>query len=120
MTTNEEQITQLREKNPSMTATEIARLVGITKQRVWQVLHTAGFPTAAIVEPNDLSLTCDECGERFKRRACEERAGIARNPNKMVFCSKRCQGSWLGRTAGFGANPRIAGRSRHTEASTTP
>ena len=102
MTTNKEQITQLREKNPSMTATEIARLVGTTRQRVWYVLHTAGLPTAAIVEPSHLTLTCDECGEGFKRRACEERIGIARNPNKTVFCSKRCQGRWLGRTAGFG------------------
>jgi len=104
MMTREKQITRLRENNPSMTVTEIARLVGTTRQRVWYVLHTAGLPTAVIVELRDLTLTCDECGESFKRRACEERIGKARNPNKMVFCSKRCHGRWLGRTAGFGVN----------------
>jgi len=37
---------------------------------------------------------CEECGEVFTKKI------FSNNPGR--FCSKKCQGKWLGKTYGFG------------------
>ncbi len=43
---------------------------------------------------------CSECGEAFTKLA---------NNNPARFCSKKCQGRWLGKNYGFGSRKNLGG-----------
>ncbi len=45
------------------------------------------------VKPEKDKLICEECGEYFFKKSSSNRKGR--------FCSKKCQGKWLGKTYGF-------------------
>ena len=95
-------VIRLRKGNPCMTLKQIGDRVGVTRERVRQVLSRAGLPTRALVSPK-LRYECPGCGKlllgpMFFCAFCEsrvlwtERAQKARVRRglKHVFCSLKC------------------------------
>ena len=51
-----------------------------------------------------IELTCEVCGTQFSRGGKQHRESQRRG-YKHIFCSKKCQGVWLGSSYGFGVFP---------------
>lgn len=47
---------------------------------------------------NQITVVCENCNKHFKRARYYQRS-------KLAWCSRRCQGKYIGRTYGFGAFP---------------
>ena len=62
----------------------LAKRYGITKWRQKNRIHT---------KIKSETKVCEECGEAFNR--------LILNHNPARFCSKKCQGHWLGKNYGF-------------------
>lgn len=111
-----------RQQNPIMKAVDIARGVGISRERVRQILNKYNLPTAIYKVPyicqdcgkilrngnqnrkwckecrtNHLKveLVCETCGKSFLREGWLYRKSQRRG-YKHIWCSKQCQGYWLG------------------------
>ena len=114
-----EEVLQLRNNNPVMSMSEISRILGISRQRVFQILKTSGLPTriqkivfhcvkcdkvvdkektfryngqrctACRIQENIVYLTCYFCDNFMVRRRYTVR-------NKRHFCDRICFGTWLG------------------------
>lgn len=125
-------VKELLEINPTQTLASIAKQVGVTRERVRQIIqrehltrsrpppvdHGAcvdcgkRFPrphkkntrkkntrkkdtcNPCSVKRNTLTLICSVCDKPFTRRREHNRS------KSRVFCSKVCQGAWLGTTHG--------------------
>ena len=121
------QVLSLRSQNPQLRATEIALQVGVSRERVRQILQKAGLPTSFISGPH----RCGSCGktltynvrkfgmcmsclkasrhsqvyEGFICEICgqpfERRMAEVRVAQKRVlrirWCSKACQGKAMGK-----------------------
>lgn len=136
MTGAMDKVIQLRKGNPCLTSAKIGRMVGISRQRVFQILRREGLATVKVRNPRTCEhcgcpclggqnrfcshqcfhahtyaiLICEACGKEFERRA---RLLIHQlnTPNSLtgrqcehIFCSRRCLGTWTGKTYGLG-NP---------------
>jgi len=122
------QILELKKQNPTRTLEDIGKEVGLSRQRVYQVLTEEGVAT------HKTHPTCDGCGivlQPSKKRPyiapngnryctiCREqmvygtytctdcgsevrrrRKSILRSKPKSIFCNKKCQGHYLGVTYG--------------------
>ena len=73
-----ESVIHLRKKDPTITASEMSRVIGKSRERVRQILLEEGLPTT--VERAILTKVCPQCG-------CEWVVG---NRKKALFCSLQC------------------------------
>jgi len=124
-----EKVCKLRRENPYLSAAEIARTVGRSRERVRQILIAAGFPTSPILDsryrckvcgklrkrplkrgfciscspfPRWITFSCPVCGKNFSRRYVHIKYQMTKRGYKNFFCSHACFGKWLGITFGFG------------------
>jgi hypothetical protein len=85
-----ERVVTLKRNSPSMTQTDIAKQVGVTKERVRQLLNKEGLNNVSqIREQKRLSRTCIQCGEirpndnsKYCSRLCHRMAH-----RTIVYCS---------------------------------
>jgi len=126
---NKQRVLDIRKKDPVRKAIDIAIELGISRERVRQLLNQLGLPTN-LKSPKQIylcrncghtirygqrksmlcficrtktlyqELTCDVCGKRFPRRTCVVRAGEKRGYER-TFCSPECNGSYNGTHFGF-------------------
>lgn len=113
------QVKDLRSSSLCMTMSEIAKRVGISRQRVYQILRKDGFPTKHRVHKNQyeclvcgtpseyklcskkckkkwqqIPVTCTRCGKLFFRNKHEFLHNY-KNHGFALFCSRHCVGKWL-------------------------
>jgi len=131
-----QQVKELRMSNLSMTMSEIARLMGISRQRVFQILQENGLPTKHLVRQiNNYRYNCPVCGKISINKFCSDeckkqwqqipvvctRCGKLffrdihkflynyRDHNGTIFCSRNCQSKWIGEHYGFKSYPNHSG-----------
>ena len=123
-------IIRMRRNYPDRTRREIGERFGVTRERTRQVLVAAGKPTKGY-HPRPLCLQCEkevrgkvsmfcsrECFHNYTYTLipcsrCGEPSGEVNikglnwqidhgnHTANLFFCSKECQGKWLGETHGF-------------------
>ena len=127
-----EQVRELRMSNLYMSMSAIARLIGISRQRVFQILQEEGLPTKHLVKPvnkdqysclvcgkistnkfcsnecqkqyRQIPIVCTRCGKLFFRDVHQFLANY-RDHSDIVFCSRNCQSRWIGAHYGFKSHP---------------
>ena len=60
-------VAELRKENPMWSLQTIGTVIGVSRERVRQLLKAEGLPTAAVKQLNVVYLTCSYCGETFER-----------------------------------------------------
>ena len=60
-------VAELRKENPMWSLQTIGTVIGVSRERVRQLLKAEGLPTAAVKQLNVVHLTCSNCGETFER-----------------------------------------------------
>lgn len=90
-----ESIVESRRQNPMWTLQTIANLVGVSRERVRQVLNQNHMPTSAVKELPVVVLTCDWCSVQFERgvRVHQRRLKLGA---QRVYCGSECQQEGLG------------------------
>ena len=126
----------LRSSDIYMTMSDIAREVGISRQRTYQILKKARLPTRhysnktqyqCLVcgtvsarklcsikcrkEWQQIPIVCTGCGKLFTRNKSALLASYHHN-QVNIFCSKYCQGKWAGEHYGFKAHVNLANLGR--------
>ena len=88
-------IVESRRQNPMWTLQTIANLVGVSRERVRQVLNQKRMPTAAVKGIPVVVLTCDWCAVQFERsiRVHQRRLKLG---TKKTYCGSKCQQAGLG------------------------
>ncbi|MCD6421954.1 DUF2116 family Zn-ribbon domain-containing protein [bacterium] len=128
-----EEVVLLRVTHPELSCAEIGRRVGLTRERVRQILSKFKLPTRAKREPqgycafcgkplykkrkfcsarcrSDYSkfcvvvCKCANCGKLFKRKLSGMK--YHRKHGGNLFCSKKCTGAYLGRMRKKGGNAK--------------
>lgn len=124
-------IIRARRNNPCATLEGIGRCFGITGERVRQILSKAGKPTRAYHQHylciqcgksigtlwhrkrfcsrqcqhdyGHIKIACIICGKLREYRICELIWNLkhGQHSTDKFFCSKQCQGRWLGREHGI-------------------
>jgi hypothetical protein len=75
------EVLALRAVNPCATMTEIGLAVGLSRERVRQILKRGGVRTASVGSDGAPRMyRCQECGSEFQSQA-----------RPRVFCSKQCR-----------------------------
>ena len=72
---------------PKTSMSEIAEALGVTRQRVWQIIREHGIDTSS---RKSIKVKCSCCGvslERNRKKA---------EKKKHHFCSRECYYVWLG------------------------
>jgi predicted DNA-binding transcriptional regulator AlpA len=112
-------VRDLRSADLFMKMSEIARIVGVSRQRVYQILQEEGLPTKQHVkkclyacpvcgritnhkfcsgecrkEWLQIPVICSECGNLFIRSRSKFMNSYPHHSN-VLFCSKKCTGKWL-------------------------
>ena len=125
------QVIELRSANLSMTMSEIARRVGMSRQRVFQILQEEGLPTkhcvnikkyqcleCGAVSPHkfcsdeckkkwqQIPIICNGCGKLFFRNVTQFLHNY-RKHNHALFCSNNCAHKWLVEMYGFKSNGNL-------------
>ena len=90
-----ESIVESRRQNPMWTLQTIANLVGVSRERVRQVLNQKRMPTAAVKEIPVVVLTCDWCAAQFERSIRVHQRRLKLGAQK-TYCSSKCQRKGLG------------------------
>ena len=131
-----EQVRELRMSNLYMSMSAIARLIGISRQRVFQILQEEGLPTKHLVKPvnkdqysclvcgkistnkfcsnecktqwHQIPVVCTRCGKLFFRNVHRFLTNY-RDHSDTVFCSRNCQSRWVGAHYGFKSDPNHSG-----------
>lgn len=124
-----QKVRELRSTNLCMNMSEIARKVGISRQRVYQILRKEGLPTKHY--PKIIQYECAVCGIISAHKFCSDkckkkwqqipvictRCGklFIRNRhqfltnyphfNNTLFCSRDCSSKWWAEHYGFKAYP---------------
>ncbi len=117
-------IKRLRVNNPCISASSIARRVGVSRERVRQILTDEGLSTRRYIqkyvcagcgkitnntrfcsrkcrhEYYNPQVECYQCHKLFRRKASQLYS--PRQLHKYYFCSKHCQGVWLSKEYGWG------------------
>lgn len=127
-------VVEMRKSNPCASLGQIGRKLGITRERVRQILTSEKLPTRHITLHyvcnqcgkvmtkgqkifcsiecfrafHHITLICDECGKPFSRLMSDavNQFKQGNKENKKLFCSKKCQGLWLAHNYGFGMFPQ--------------
>lgn len=76
MKLSRQKVIEIRKKYPCMAMQDIADQIGITRERVSQILRSEGLPSKL---PRKLSHTCNQCGKEYH----------SYNKNSL-FCSRKC------------------------------
>lgn len=133
--TNRDRVALIRKNYPDAKAIRIAEELGISRERVRQLLTKLNLPTSWETEPFP---TCAQCGIQFTYRPGEKSSGLCKDcfmaskrsiiicfqcrksfllrtkdytyrirvrKYEHTFCSKQCWGAYAGRTYGFSAHP---------------
>lgn len=130
-----ERICRLRQDNPCLTLRELGSKVGLTRERVRQILEAESQPTKAVKRPEQIvcincgaafqpyghrrcccspechkaqhwvSLTCDWCGRLFPRQQSTVLYYARNKPDRKWFCGRRCLGFYVAKHFGFWAHP---------------
>jgi transcription elongation factor Elf1 len=131
-----QRVKELRMSNMFMSMSAIARLIGISRQRVFQILQEEGLPTKHLVKPvnkaqysclacgkispnkfcssecqkqwRQIPVVCTRCGKLFFRDVHQLLANY-RDHSDTVFCSRNCQSRWIGEHYGFKSYPNHSG-----------
>ena len=90
-----ESIVESRRQNPMWTLQTIANLVGVSRERVRQVLNQKRMPTAAVKEIPVVVLTCDWCAAQFERSIRVHQRRLKLGAQK-TYCGSECQQEGLG------------------------
>lgn len=110
---------RMRQDNPTAKAIDMARDIGVSRERVRQILTSLSLPTSfrrhwfckdCGKRVASYAIRCRECytKSRYTYYTCEECGSIKRiriSDLKRLhprFCSRKCQGKWFGRTYGRG------------------
>ena len=113
------QVRNLRSTNLHLKMSKIAETVGVSRQRVFQILQEEGLTTKQHVrkclyacpvcgkitsrkfcssecrkEWLQIPVICSECGNLFIRSR-RQFMNCYPNHNNVLFCSKKCTGKWL-------------------------
>jgi len=118
--TRTQYIISLRERNPCMTLARIGDIVGVSGERIRQILKTHNVETKAIYRQS--RVTCELCGtptsnRHFCSRACQSKAsrvqavcdccgklfemrksqllGRTKAGYKHIFCSQSCRSKYF-------------------------
>lgn len=81
---NREEIIKLRKESPCLTLQRIGDKVGLSQERVRQVLSSESLPTRRIYRMGK----CPNCGELFKRYSHHRKDQV------KIFCSPECRHSY--------------------------
>ena len=131
-----QRVKELRMSNRFISMSAIARLIGISRQRVFQILQEEGLPTKHLVKPvnkdqysclvcgkistnkfcsnecktqwHQIPVVCTRCGKLFFRNVHRFLANY-RDHSDTVFCSRNCQSRWVGAHYGFKSDPKHSG-----------
>ena len=131
-----QRVKELRMSNMFMRMSAIARLIGISRQRVFQILQEEGLPTKHLVKPvnkdqysclvcgkisthkfcsdecqkkwQQIPVVCTRCGKLFFRNVHRFLANY-RDHSSTLFCSRNCQSRWIGEHYGFKSYPNHSG-----------
>ncbi len=114
-------VISLRSTNPYMKMSDIGRAVGVSKQRVYQILRKQGLPTKRSVELKykclvcghsssnkfcskickakwqKIPIVCTNCGKLFFR----DKERLLQHHREALFCCRKCFGIWAGEHHGF-------------------
>ena len=90
-----ESIVESRRQNPMWTLQTIANLVGVSRERVRQVLNQKRMPTAAVKGIPVVVLTCDWCAVPFERSIRVHQRRLKLGAQK-TYCGSECQQEGLG------------------------
>ena len=134
-----QKVKDLRSLDLSLTMSQIGKRIGISRQRVYQILLEEGLPTKHLITKRPgkcyacpvcgtisksefccddcknkwslIPIICSGCGKLFFRTS---RVLIAnyRHRQGFLFCSKRCTGNWLRDQYGFERYPKHKGQKR--------
>lgn len=126
---NRKRVAELRSADKFITMSEIARKVGISRRRVYQILQTEGLPTKHQTiryqyecpvcgtissskfcsneckkEWQQIPILCSHCGKLFIR---DKKQLLHNYPHhdQGLFCSTVCAGKWLAEHHGFKRHP---------------
>ena len=131
-----QRVKELRMSNMFMSMSVIARLTGISRQRVFQILQEESLPTKHLVKPvkkdqysclicgkispnkfcsnecqkqwRQIPIVCTRCGKLFFRDVHQLLANY-RDHSDTLFCSRNCQSRWIGEHYGFKSYPNHSG-----------
>lgn len=124
------QISELRKLRPCLPAAEIARQVGISRERVRQILSKLGLPTDTRVsrlcivcskrlngkanykycskdcqyQDSHILVRCDNCGNL--KQVGKSHIITQTKRYQHFFCSKYCRSQWAGNHYGFGIHKK--------------
>lgn len=137
-----ESIGKIREQNPCATLQSIANKVGVSRERVRQILKSENKPTthwkpkhicptcgSEILRRNTgnfnkfcspecrnkniyIPVSCSECNKIFPLRAHYVIYMTNIRGREHFFCSKECQGAYAGKYYGFASHPQNSGRNK--------
>lgn len=131
-------VVRIRQSNPCATLEKIGQQVGITHERVRQILYEAELPTKRYYQPSQLYeclncrkptpnkkycskecryehthplVECDICHQLFRRRHTDL-FNPSSGTHNHYFCSKSCQGRWLAKNYGWRKGVKNEGKPR--------
>ena len=134
-----QKVRALRSLDLSLRMSQIGKQIGISRQRVYQILRDEGLPTKHLITKRQTKCyACPVCGTISKSKFCcdecknkwtlipiicsgcgklffrSSRVLIAnyRHRQGFLFCSKQCTGKWLRDQYGFERYPEHKGRKR--------
>ena len=91
--TSKEIILKLKKQNPDLTPAAIARMTGLSRERVRQVLLSLGLPTNLRKGQHGLqTVICDNCGRQFTRRVSQIKHSLVKDGYRHIWCSHKCLG----------------------------
>ncbi len=88
-------VAELRKENPMWTLQTIASVVGVSRERIRQLLKASGLPTAAVKQLKVVRLRCAHCDGTFERLSRLHRYNQSRGFVK-TYCSSTCHRQALG------------------------
>lgn len=130
---------EIRQKSPCLSSQDIAKKLGVSRERIRQILSRENLPVRRVrtfkykcnhcgkptnnrlfcsmkcqSDYHTISLTCDFCGKLFNRKSYAEQRNIRIHNSELIFCTKQCQGSWLANNHGFVVHPKNRGYAKGT------
>lgn len=131
--TTRELVKEIRIKNPCATLQQIGDKVGLTRERVRQILNLGNLPTKHYHQDkrkmiaclncgkptpnakycgfkcskgyNQIQLVCRQCGNMFYRTKSYVMTKGNNIHSHGDFCNKKCSGKYIGIHYGFGVHP---------------
>jgi hypothetical protein len=136
-TTTAQKAVELKRKNPCLTLEAIGDSLGVTRERVRQILQEHGFDTKRRIKTRIcagcgrvyrvseggrkyhsrecwkksilIPVACASCGKIMWHREKHVLAQLSTRGYQRMFCSRACKGQWVGLNRGFGVHPTNAG-----------